>query len=763
MPTANDTERTCRALADAGLSGAVCRDLASLCREIQLGAGAALLTEEAIVGDRQGLLTQLLQAQPAWSDFPFVILAGQGSAGASRQESMNAMLVDQPASPRTLLSVVRGAIRSRRQQYAIRDHLAERGKQANALVEVEERLRRIVNVDGVGVLLWALPQGRLIDANDFFLRMFGYSRADLKATVLTWRDLTPPEYVAISEEQLKGFAETGRIGPYEKEYLRKDGTRAWMVFAGATLDADTIVEYCIDISDRKHAEESHRQSEERYRTLFEKIDQGFCAAEVIFEGGVASDYRILEVNPAFQKQTRLTNVAGKTIRELVPDQNPLWLDAFEKVAKTGQSARFINEAKALGDRWFEVYAFPLGQKNRVAILFSDITDRLRTERDRERLVSQLREADRKKDDFIALLAHELRNPLAPIRNGLQVLRLAASDAGAVMQARMLMERQLSHMVRLIDDLLDVSRISRNKMELRRNKILLADVIASAVETASPLIEAAGLQLVVSLPPVPVFIDADLTRLAQVFSNLLTNSAKYTERGGRIELSSTCGDAEISVTIRDSGIGIPAHALPTIFEMFSQVDRSVERSSGGLGIGLALVRGLVELHGGTVSAESPGEGKGSSFKVVLPNTNTGTLRNESASPEKGSDAVGRKVLIVDDNEDAATSMAMMLRLLGDEVRTAHDGLAAIESAERFQPHVILMDVGMPRLNGLDATRRIREKAWGKEMTIIALTGWGQESDLERSRLAGCNGHLVKPVSLPDLESLLAEQLSKWGRF
>jgi len=380
----------------------------------------------------------------------------------------------------------------------------------------------------------------------------------------------------------------------------------------------------------------------------------------------------------------------------------------------------------------------------------DITDRKRAE-------TALREADRRKDDFIALLAHELRNPLAPLRNGLNMLRLAGSDANAVSSARDMMERQLSHMVRLVDDLLDVSRISRNKIELRRSRVQLADVVSSAVETARPLIDAAQHELTVSLPQRPIFLDADLTRLAQVFSNLLTNSAKYTEPGGRIWLSAQRGDGEVVVTVGDTGIGIPADALPRIFDMFSQVGRSVERSTGGLGIGLALVKGLVEMHDGKVTAESAGQGQGTTLTVTLPmlESKPAALEPLPADQAQTGAAPKRRVLVVDDNRDSAASMTMMLTLMGNAVSTAHNGVEALEAAERFRPEVVLMDVGMPRLNGYDATRRIREQPWGREMTIVALTGWGQETDRLKSEQAGCDGHLVKPVNLHDLETLLTD--------
>ncbi len=369
-----------------------------------------------------------------------------------------------------------------------------------------------------------------------------------------------------------------------------------------------------------------------------------------------------------------------------------------------------------------------------------------------RLNAALRDQDRRKDEFLALLAHELRNPLAPLRSGLQVLRLAG-DPDMRARSQEMMDRQLGHMVRLIDDLLDISRINLNRLELRRERIALAEVMHSAVETARPLLDAAQHTLEVSLPAEPVDLHADLTRLAQVFGNLLTNSSKYTDPGGRIRLTARCEPVEVVVTVEDSGIGIPPTALPTIFDMFSQVDRSMERARGGLGIGLALVKGLIEMHGGTITAASPGPRQGSTFTVRLPTLAAPQERVSPVSPEPRP-RPARKILVVDDNQDAALTMADMLELLGDEVRTAHDGLDAIATAESFLPEIIFMDVGMPRLNGYDATRRIRAQSWGKQMTIVTLTGWGQEADRARSRAAGCDAHLVKPVSLDDLEALLA---------
>ena len=371
---------------------------------------------------------------------------------------------------------------------------------------------------------------------------------------------------------------------------------------------------------------------------------------------------------------------------------------------------------------------------------------------RKRAEEALLDADRRKDEFLALLAHELRNPLAPIRNGLQVIRLTGRVSDDVARTQEMMDRQLTHMVRLIDDLLDISRISQNKMELRRGRVALAEVMRNAVETARPAIDAAGHELSISLPEQPAFLDADLIRLAQVFSNLLTNSAKYTPHGGRIGLTAERHGGAVVVSVRDTGIGIPVGSVVNIFNMFSQVDRSIERNTGGLGIGLALVKGLVEMHGGSVKAQSPGEGLGSTFTVTLPVVDTVEAQARAADGQPVARAK-RRVLVVDDNRDGADSLSLMLRLRGDVVQTSYDGVDAVQQAEQFRPEVVLMDVGMPRLSGLDATRRIREQRWGWEMVIIALTGWGQESDRERSHEAGCNGHLVKPVNLKDLETLL----------
>jgi signal transduction histidine kinase/ActR/RegA family two-component response regulator len=369
-----------------------------------------------------------------------------------------------------------------------------------------------------------------------------------------------------------------------------------------------------------------------------------------------------------------------------------------------------------------------------------------------RLVQDLRDGDRRKDEFLATLAHELRNPLAPIRNGLQVMRLSDGDRPTVERARTMMERQLGQMVHLVDDLLDLSRISRDKIELRKERVELAKVVQHAVETSRPAIEQAGHELTVTMPPGPIFVDADTTRLAQVFANLLNNAAKYTERGGRVRLTVQRRGGEVVVSVKDSGIGIPAPMLSKVFEMFTQVDRNLDRSQGGPGIGLSIVQRLVATHGGGVEAHSDGHGKGSEFVVRLPLALSVVSQPALAAGEPAATHDRRRILIVDDNQDAAMSMAMLLGLRGNETQTAHDGLEALAVIPAFQPEVILLDIGMPGINGYDTARRIRELPAGRGIVLIAVTGWGQEEDRRRSQAAGFNHHLTKPVDPAQLEKL-----------
>jgi PAS domain S-box-containing protein len=373
----------------------------------------------------------------------------------------------------------------------------------------------------------------------------------------------------------------------------------------------------------------------------------------------------------------------------------------------------------------------------------------------KRTEDELRIADQRKNHFLATLAHELRGPLAPLRNALQIMQLAGDDKTASAKAQLIMDRQLCQMNRLIDDLLDIGRITSGKLILKKERIDLRETIRNAMETCRPAIEQAGHQLVVELPPDPAFVNADPVRLAQVFSNLLNNAAKYTPSGGCIQIVTRPEENQIAISVIDNGTGIPRKMLSEIFELFMQVDRSLEKTTGGLGIGLTLAEQLVTMHGGSIEAQSEGAGKGSEFIVRMPLA-SGEARSSESSAKRGPDDSGarRRVLVVDDNMDSAQSLATMLKILGHETRVVHDGLAAVAAAAEFAPEIIVMDVGMPKLNGFEACRRIRaETRESKGPFIIALTGWGQEEDRFRCQEAGFNMHLVKPIEMHTLLNVL----------
>ena len=375
--------------------------------------------------------------------------------------------------------------------------------------------------------------------------------------------------------------------------------------------------------------------------------------------------------------------------------------------------------------------------------------------ERARVERALKEADRNKDEFLAVLAHELRNPLAPITNALRLMRMSDADAQTQRHSREVIERQLLQLTRLVDDLLDVSRITRGKITLTREPVTVAKLIEHAVETVQPLIEEHEQVLTLEGPVHALWVDGDPLRLAQALGNILCNAAKYTQRGGRITLSVTAECAEAAIRIRDDGIGIPAERLPLIFDLFTQLDRSGDHPQSGLGIGLALVRRLIEMHGGRVSASSEGAGRGSEFVVRLPLLPQKVQPHEEPPPAPETAASApRRILLADDNADSVETLGSLLRLLGHEVFSAADGRSALETAARCRPDVALLDIGMPLLDGYEVARQIRAKPWGSKVVLLALTGWGQEADRRRSEEAGFDSHFVKPINLERFAELLA---------
>jgi PAS domain S-box-containing protein len=400
----------------------------------------------------------------------------------------------------------------------------------------------------------------------------------------------------------------------------------------------------------------------------------------------------------------------------------------------------------------------------------DISDRKRWEAallDSERRLHEnqeaLRDADRRKDEFLALLAHELRNPLAPIRYALAANKKAGRTPEQLKRSEEIMERQIMHMSRLLDDLLDVARITRSTLELKKAPTELTFVVGSAIDTARPILDAKRHTLSLDLPKHPVRLEADPVRLAQALSNLLINAAKYTDPGGQIYLRAAQVGNEIVVSIRDNGVGISADMMPRLFTMFTQAPGALSRAEGGLGIGLALVRGLAALHGGSVEAHSEGPGKGSEFIVRLPvGAPVSEVRDDEILEQSIAPGAGLKILIVDDSRDSADSCATLLQLSGHQVQTAYDGRRAFNLAEALHPHAVLLDIGLPDIDGYQLAAKIREAPWGRGILLIAVTGWGQEEDRRRAFAAGFDHHLTKPVAAETLESLL-QALSPVGRF
>jgi PAS domain S-box-containing protein len=534
----------------------------------------------------------------------------------------------------------------------------------------------------------------------------------------------------------------------------------------------------IDVTDATRRERFLRDRQNaRYYALIES------APDVILN--VDSEGIIRLANPAAALQF------GYSAEELIGQQTLLlfenksaWLNIWQSVSAGTASARATEVRVRLKNgalRYFEVSAarWQDGTRTFVTAILRDVNDRRDAEialresesqsRANAKALAELNEAleansktlsemDRRKDEFLATLAHELRNPLAPLRNGLQLLKIAKDDPGLVERTRHMMDLQLSQMVRLIDDLLDIGRINNDRIVLSREETTLDKIIRQAIETSSPLIHAQQHTLTIEIPPHEIGLKADVVRLTQVFANLLNNAAKYTPRNGSISVTAEERGDTVTVRVADNGIGIQRELLPQVFEMFMQVDKSLERAQGGLGIGLSLVKRLVEMHGGTVEAGSEGTGRGCVFTVHLPMVRASAPRALPAAAEvKTAPSTGHRILVVDDNEDAAATLALLLQMMGHETRTANDGFEAIEVAGDFRPDITLLDIGMPNLNGYETARCMRQKTWGREMLLVALTGWGQEADRRRSNDAGFNLHLVKPVDVAEIERLLARSL------
>ena len=511
-----------------------------------------------------------------------------------------------------------------------------------------------------------------------------------------------------------------------------------------------VADHCAQALDRLAIYQEAQSSAERYRTLADATPALVAVAD--------GEGRPMFVNSEWVEYT------GVTLEQLrdagwAAFAHPEEIEALRELCGAAAQRREPFEAEFRFrrqdgvHRWFLGRTVPLiddeGRAQWLGVAFN-ITERKAAE-------DALRHADRRKDEFLATLAHELRNPLAPIRHATEILKLKGGEQSEARWARDVIDRQLEHMTQLLDDLLDVSRITRNRLELRKHRVSVAHVVQRSLETSRPGIEGLGHRVVVHLPEQEIWLDADPLRVSQVISNLLNNAAKYTDRGGHLELRVTREGSDVLFAVKDDGIGIaPAH-LPNVFDIFAQVAPALERSQGGLGIGLSLVRGIVQAHGGSVEASSAGLGHGSEFVVRLPAAPASEPATARATATEIPLAAGGalRIVLADDHADVVESLAMVLRLAGHDVHVAHDGAEAVEVAERVRPDAVLLDIGMPRLNGYEAARRIRTLPWGKNVRLAALTGWGQEEDRQRAAAAGFDHHLVKPVDPVALAKVLGK--------
>jgi len=633
-----------------------------------------------------------------------------------------------------------------------------------ALRESEHRYRRLFETTREGILILDPDTRRITDANPFMTELLGYTREELIGKELFEIGMLRDKQE--SQDAFRRLREE-RFIRHENLPLQTKAGRRIEVEVVANLyqeNGHSVIQANIrDIAERKRAEEALRESEAKYHTLFDSMDEGYSIIQMLYDtDGKPIDWRILEVNPAFEKHIGVACAKGKTVRELGLAVEPRWMEIYGHVAETDESLRFEEHSETLR-RTFDVYAFRIGapDERKVAVLFTNITERKRAEaslRESERRMqehaAELADLHRRKDEFLAMLSHELRNPLSPILNAAHILRLQKDENPLQQQARAVIERQVNQLSRLVNELLEVSRVITGTIRLRPERLDIRAVVEQAVESVSPLIDQRGHQLFVSLPAEPVWSEGDAARLEQVVINLLNNAAKYTHEGGMIWVNLQPEGDEVTLRVRDTGVGIAPELLPRIFDLFTQADRSLDRSQGGLGIGLSLTQRLVELHHGEIEAHSAGLGQGSEFIVRLPVLRTSEMETDMTSTGTVKQAAqGWRVLVVDDNVDAANMIAMMLQIYGYQAETVYSAKSALEMAVEYRPDFVVLDIGLPGMDGYEVARRLRQIHELKDTRLIAATGYGQDSDRQRSEEAGFDHHLVKPIDPEKLQTVL----------
>jgi PAS domain S-box-containing protein len=639
--------------------------------------------------------------------------------------------------------------------------------QLHELAEAEERMRSVVNhvVDGIiSIDQW----GTVTTFNPAAERIFGYEAPNVIGQNV--KLLMPDPYNSEHDGYIANYLRTGeaKIIGIGREVVgrRKDGSSFPMELAISQFrigDGIYFTGIVRDITERKHAEEELRLAEARMRSVVNHVVDGIITID---EHG-----RIESFNPAAEKLFgyHRSEVISKNVNVLMPEPYHAQHDGYlANYLHTGEAKIIGLGREVVGKRKdgstfpmdLAVSEFRIESRRYFTGIVRDITERKRLEQELRQRVEELADADRQKNEFLAMLAHELRNPMAPMRNALHLMKMPGADEAMIVKSRDMMERQLEHLVRLVDDLLDVSRIIRGKIELRKETLDIATAVVRAVETAHSVIEAHGHGLKVELPSQPIWVGADLIRLSQIIANLLTNAAKYTDRAGNITLVVEHEDGQAVVRVRDTGIGITNEMLPRIFDLFVQGDLSLARSPGGLGIGLTLVKRLVEMHDGSVTACSAGVGKGSEFIVRLPTTSIDHARQKiealdcALAPLAGRSR--RRILVVDDNVDAAESIAMILRVFGYDTRCTYDGPSVIEIARNYRPDVVVLDIGLPGMSGYEVAMQLRQQPEFARIPLVAVTGYGQENDRRRSFEAGFDCHLAKPVDPKALREFVERQ-------
>lgn len=593
-------------------------------------------------------------------------------------------------------------------------------------------------------------EGVIISWNAAATRLFGYTSSEAVGRHIYL--IIPPDRRDEERSILERLRRGERIEHYETVRQRKDGTCVEISLSisplrdvsGRVVGASKIAR---DISGRKAAERVLRESEARYRSLVE------ASGAIVFNADAQA--RWLVPHPAWEAYTGQLCEQSRGrgwIEAIHPEDRRRVQDVVDAAVASDapwEVQSRIWHAPTHDWRHQEIRAVPIriaiGERNEYVGTCLDVHARREAE-------EALRTSDRRKDEFLAVLAHELRNPLAPIANAMEVLQAGGLDPAAARHLAEVAGRQVRHLARLVDDLLEISRITCGRLELEREPLLLDAVLNEAIEITRPLIDERAHTLDASHAPQPLTVHGDRTRLVQIIANLLDNAAKYTPRGGRIRLFAVRDGASAVITVADNGMGIAPELLTHVFKMFAQLDPAADSTKGGLGIGLSLVHRLVELHGGRVEARSAGPGRGSEFIVHLPLAPEARITPSADTPPAGR-LPQRRVLVADDNEDAARTLSILLHMLGQKVYVVHDGEAAVERAGELRPHLAMLDIGMPRLNGHEAAQRIRAQPWGKEMLLVALTGWDQEQDRKRSIESGFDRHLVKPVYMEVLRELL----------